>query len=368
MIDYFCRLVVDKDFNKHIIDNDKDFKEHEYYNTIKWMAKGVDTLYVPTYIDFLRVAFTYKFSRGKFSDLVALLSGRNFEARTYENDIVVASYQKLSDSLKDFANQTNYQRFLMLVKSTGLISDKLISSKNSVNFSYALYLKLRNEDRMPDAEVQHYVKRWMIMSLLIGRYSGSADSMIDEDIKQINEKGIQEYINHMEQTHLSTGFWEFGLVSALETSSVNNNAYNIYLAAQCNDGTKAFLSKSMRVSSLIEQRGDIHHIFPKKYLVNNGYDQKLYNQVANYTYTEQSTNIKIGMLSPVDYFNKVKNQIKDSVFDITTIDSESALLENLKEHDIPLSIVQNTHEDYELFLLERRKLMASKIKEYYNSL
>jgi hypothetical protein len=368
MIDYFCRLVVDKDFNKHIIDNDKDFQNHEYYDTIKWMAKGDDTLYVPTYIDFLRVAFTYKFSRGKFSDLVALLSGRNFEARTYENDIAVASYQKLSDSLKDFANQTNYQRFLMLIKSTGLISDKLISSKNSVNFSYALYLKLRNEDKMPDAGVQHYVKRWLVMSLLIGRYSGSADSMIDEDIKQINEKGVQEYLNHMEQTHLSAGFWEFGLVSVLETSSVNNNAYNIYLAAQCNDGTKAFLSKSMRVSSLIEQRGDIHHVFPKKYLVNSGYDQKLYNQVANYTYTEQSTNIKIGMLSPIDYFNKIKTQIKDRVFDITTIDSESALLDNLKEHEIPLSILTNTHENYETFLLERRKLMANKIKEYYYSL
>jgi hypothetical protein len=368
MIDYFCRLVVDKDFNKHIIDNDKHFQNHEYYDTIKWMAKGDDTLYVPTYIDFLRVAFTYKFSRGKFSDLVALLSGRNFEARTYENDIAVASYQKLSDSLKDFANQTNYQRFLMLIKSTGLISDKLISSKNSVNFSYALYLKLRNEDKMPDAGMQHYVKRWLVMSLLIGRYSGSADSMIDEDIKQINEKGVQEYLNHMEQTHLSAGFWEFGLVSVLETSSVNNNAYNIYLAAQCNDGTKAFLSKSMRVSSLIEQRGDIHHVFPKKYLVNNGYDQKLYNQVANYTYTEQSTNIKIGMLSPIDYFNKIKTQIKGGVFDITTIDSESALLENLKEHEIPLSILANTHENYETFLLERRKLMANKIKEYYYSL
>lgn len=368
MIDYFCRLVVDKDFNKHIIDNDKDFQNHEYYKTIRWMANGDDNLYVPTYIDFLRVAFTYKFSRGKFSDLVALLSGRNFEQRTYEDEIAVDSYLKLSDSLKDFANQTNYQRFLMLVKSTGLISDKLISSKNSINFSYALYLKLRHKDKMPDAEIQHFVKRWLIMSLLIGRYSGSADSTIDEDIKQINDRGIVEYINHMEQTHLSEGFWEFGLVNTLETSSVNNNAYNIYLASQCNDGTKVFLSKSMKVSSLIQQRGDIHHIFPKKYLVNNGYDQKLYNQVANYTYTEQSTNIKIGMLSPNKYFEKIKTQIIEHIFDITTIDNESLLHDNLIDNDIPLSILENTHENYEAFLLERRKLMASKIKRYYYSL
>lgn len=368
MIDYFCRLVVDKDFNKHIVDNDKEFANHEYYNTIKWMANGEDTLYVPTYIDFLRVAFTYKFSRGKFSDLVALLSGRNFEQRTYEDEIAIDSYKKLSQSLKDFANQTNYQRFLMLVKSTGLISEKLISSKNSINFSYALYLKLRNDIKMPDAEIQHFVKRWLIMSLLIGRYSGSADSTIDEDIKQINVKGVREYINNMEQTYLSAGFWEFGLVNTLETSSVNNNAYNIYLAAQCNIGAKAFLSKSMRISSLIEQRGDIHHIFPKKYLVNNGYEQKLYNQVANYAYTEQSTNIKMGMLSPNEYLRKVNNQIDEKIYDITTIDDKALLTENLKENDIPINILDHTHDDYTKFLLERRKLMAKKIKDYYYSL
>jgi hypothetical protein len=82
LVDYFCRLIVDKDFNKHIIDNDPSFAAHEYYKALKWMATGHDDLYVPDYIDVLRVAFTYKFCRGKFSDLVALLSGRNFETRS----------------------------------------------------------------------------------------------------------------------------------------------------------------------------------------------------------------------------------------------------------------------------------------------
>lgn len=368
MIDFFCRLVVDKDFNKQIFDNDKEFANHEYYKTIKWMANGDDDLYIPTYIDFLRVAFTYKFSRGKFSDLVALLSGRNFETRTYEDEIVEESFKKLSDSLNDFANQTNYQRFLMLVKSTGLISHKLISSKNSINFSYALYLKLREENKLPDAEVQHFVKKWLVLSLLIGRYSGSADSTIDEDIKQINEKGISAYLKIMEQTHLGEGFWDFGLVSVLETSSTNNNAYNIYLAAQCNNNAKSFLAKSMKISTLIEQRGDVHHIFPKKYLIVNGFEQKLYNQVANYVYTEQSTNIKIGKMAPNEYFRKIKEQIAEGTFDITTLNDEKLLFENLKENEIPVSILNNTHENYEAFLLERRKLMAIKIKEYYQSL
>ncbi|RCW91299.1 GmrSD restriction endonuclease domain-containing protein [Winogradskyella arenosi] len=367
LVDYFCRLLVDKDFNKHILDNDTVFANSDYYKASKWMATGSDDLYIPDYIDVLRVAFTYKFSRGKFSDLVALLSGRNFETRTYESDIAECSYNLLSEGLTDFVNQTSYQRFIMLVKSAGLISQKLIASKNSLNFSYALYLKLRNEC-MPESEIQHYVKRWLVMSLLIGRYSGSVESMIDEDIKQINEKGVKVYLQQMEQNHLGQGFWEFSLVNQLESSSVNNNAYNVYLAAQCYGNAPAFLSKSMKISSLIEQRGDVHHIFPKKYLAQNGFIPKQYNQVANFVYTEQATNIKVGMLTPQNYIAKVATQIEDGVFDISTLDSKIGLEENLLLNDIPKTLHKATHLDYNDFLVERRKLMAAKIKTYYEQL
>lgn len=367
MIDYFCRLIVDKGFIKHIQDNDTSFTESPYYNPIKWMATGTDDLYVPDYIDMLRVAFTYKFSRGKFSDLVALLSGRNFETRSYEGEIAEASYAKLAEGLTAFVNQTNYQRFIMIIKSTGLISKKLISSQNSLNFAYALYLKLR-EDGMGESEVQGYVKKWLVLSMFIGRYSGSAESRIDEDIKQINEKGIQFYLKQMEQNNLGDGFWEFSLISNLETSSVNNNAYNLYLAAQCLNNSTAFLSKTMKISSLIEQRGDIHHIFPKKYLMNHGFPQKAYNQVANFVYTEQATNIKVGMLNPQDYLDKVKTQIEANNNEISTLDSLNGLNDNLKMNDIPELIQTASHSEYETFLESRRKLMASKLKAYYEQL
>lgn len=367
MVDYFCRLLVDKGFIKHIQDNDTAFTQSDYYKEIKWMATGADDLYVPDYIDMLRVAFTFKFSRGKFSDLVALLSGRNFETRSYEGSIAEASYAKLSEGLSAFVNQTNYQRFVMIIKSTGLISKKLISSQNSLNFAYALYLKLR-EDGLGEAETQGYVKRWMVMSMFIGRYSGSAESRIDEDIKQINEKGIAAYLIQMEQAHLGPGFWDFGIINDLETSSVNNNAYNLYLAAQVNTNTVAFLSKSMKISTLIEQRGDVHHIFPKKYLMNNGYSQKAYNQVANFVFTEQATNIKVGMLTPKDYLDKVKAQIQAGTNGISTLDSNSSLQENLINNDIPSIIEEASHLVYEDFLEERRRLMAHKLKVYYSQL
>ncbi|MAG86868.1 MAG: hypothetical protein CMB97_05735, partial [Flavobacteriaceae bacterium] len=309
LVDYFCRLIIDKDFNKHIIDNDKAFAAHDYYKALKWMAAEQDDLYIPDYVDVLRVAFTYKFNRGKFSDLVALLSGRNFETRKFEAEIAEESFRKLSEGLVDTINKTNYQRFIMLIKSAGFINQKLISSKNSLNFSYVLYLKLREEGKS-EPQIQHLVRRWFVMSLLLGRYSGSAESRIDEDIKNINDRGVEAYLQQMEQTNLGEGFWDFGLASTLESSSTNNNAYNVYLAVQCYQGTNAFLTKDMSIRHLIEQRGDIHHLFPKEYLIKHKYNQKQYNQVANYVYTEQQTNIKVGKKAPAEYMQLAKTDIE----------------------------------------------------------
>lgn len=62
---------------------------------MKWLKTENDDLYDPDYTDLLRVAFTSEFNRGKLSDLVSLLSGRNFETRSYEEEIAKHAYASL---------------------------------------------------------------------------------------------------------------------------------------------------------------------------------------------------------------------------------------------------------------------------------
>lgn len=144
-IDYFCHLAVAPDFYNHIVDYDKDFANTEYFQKMSWLKNENDDLYDPDYTDLLRVAFTYMFNRGKLADLVSLLSGRNFETRTYEEDIAKESFGKLSEGIKDFINETNFKRFIMIIKSAGFISSRLIRSQNAINFAYIVYLTLRSQ-------------------------------------------------------------------------------------------------------------------------------------------------------------------------------------------------------------------------------
>ena len=74
------------------------------------------------------------------------------------------------------------------------------------------------------------------------------------------------------------------------------------------------------------------------------------------------------MLTPQDYLAKVMEQIQSDVFDISTIDSRKALEENLRLNDMSNTLYTATHLDYDNFLIERRKFMAVKIKNYYEKL
>ena len=66
-------------------------------------------------------AFTSEFKRGRLEDLVALLSGRNFAARMFEQAIAEDSFSKLERGIRHFMNETNFKRFVMILRSAGFV-------------------------------------------------------------------------------------------------------------------------------------------------------------------------------------------------------------------------------------------------------
>lgn len=366
-IDYFCHLAVAPEFYSHITEVDREFCETEYLPKISWLRHENDDLYDPDYSDLLRVAFTSEFNRGKLSDLVSLLSGRNFEKKVFEEEIAEQSFVRLKQGVLNFVNETNFKRFVMIVKSAGFVHSSLISSQNALNFAYILYLKLRAE-RVNDAEIESAVRKWLVLSLLTARYSGSPESTFDFDIRQIASRDYKGYLAEVIAANLSDGFWNVGLVQQLNSASSNSPAFNVYLVALCKFNHKGFLSKDISVKDLIQHKGDIHHLFPKDYLKKTGLTKGAYNQVANYVYMQTEINIKVGNRSPFDYFSILKEQCQGGELRFGGINDIELLKANLKENDIPGSIMEMTIDNYDDFLEERRKLIANKLKTYFEAL
>ena len=210
-IDYYCHLAVKPEFWSTISNQDTDYMASEYSGLAEWLKNDKEDIYDPDYNDVLRVAFMYKFGRGKLADLVALLSGRDFAERDYKAEIADESFEMLHDGVVRFMTKDSFQDFTSALKSAGFVSPSIMSSKGAVNFAYNLYLRLRDDAEVPAVEVKRWVQRWYVMSVLTGRYSGSSESQMDRDIRRISEQGFLPFYEEVVASRLSDTFWEVEL-------------------------------------------------------------------------------------------------------------------------------------------------------------
>jgi hypothetical protein len=367
-IDYFSHLAVQPDWYSEM-SKDKDFMNSPFAPKIKWLKEDIGDIYDPDYGDILRVALMHKFGRGKMKDLVSLLGGRDFFTRDYKEEIAEESFANLTQGVFNFINEYSFSSFVLAIKSAGFISSRLINSQMTLNFAYTLYLLLTADKDIERTQIKHYVSKWYVLSTLTSRYITSPESAMDKDIRRIAQRGFIEFYKEVEAAELSDTFWTIGLVQNLETSAINSPYFNTFLAAQVHSNDNSLLMNGMKVTELITIMGDIHHIFPKDHLEAHGIkDRAKYNQIANYTYLDTTTNIAIGNKPPCDYFGIVFNQCETKTNVYGNINDKVKLLENLDANCIPENVVTMDYKHYEEFLLERRKLMAKKIKGYYYSL
>ena len=366
-IDYFCHLAIKPEFYESLKKLDPDFTNTSYFQKMEWLKKENDNLFDPKYTDMLRVAFTYKFKRGKLQDLVSLLSGRNFETRAYEETIAEESFNLLKEGIFDFMNENNFKTFLMIIRSSCFIDPEMIGSRNALNFSYILYLTLKNLN-FNRALIERLVRRWFVFSILTRRYSGSPESKFDYDIRQIHKIGPKEYLESVINAELSEVFWDEALPQQMNTSVASSPFFNLYLAAQIIDNDRGFLSKEIKVKDLVEIKGDVHHVFPRQYLKKYNFSRGDYNQIANYVMAQSEINIAIGAKSPKVYFTEILEQCRSGKLKYGGIDNEEDLFKNLEENCIPKEIFEMEKDDYQRFLTLRRKLMARKIKRYFERL
>lgn len=365
-IDNFCHLAAaPEEFDS--LATDEIFADTEHFREMAWLSDNrntTDGLYVPTYTDMLRVVFTSEFKRGDLADLVDRLT----------DDTAEETFQKLENGIRNYINETNFNRFVMILQSAGFVNPSMVTAMNAVNSAYILFLTLRTHGVNFD-QIEKLVRRWFVMSVLTGRYSGAPQSTFGEDIRGITpEKGnesvtvyekAKSYIDNLESIGLSAAFWN-QLPQKLQTST-KGVYFNVFLASQVFRNDKGFLSQNMTAENLLRGKKHIHHIFPQNYLENNEIPKKAQNQIANLVVMQAETNISLRNTHPAAYFSEIQTraEVGESVYG--SIDNIEELGVNLNAHCIPH---ENTaiFENYEQFLEKRRKLMADKIEKYYNDL
>lgn len=367
LIDYFSHLAVVPTYYEYIKNNDTGFASTPYLQKLAWLADDKETVYDPGCDDVIRVAFMHKLKRAKLANLVQLLTGRDFETREFKEEIVEDTFKKMYEGVLNVISQHNFTQFMIAIKSAGFISNKMVTSNMALDFAYTIHLLLQESD-VPVAERKRIVQKWYILSVLTGRYSNSPETAFAKDIRQISEQGVLNALKAIEDATLSDNFWEVAIPQNLAMTSTNNPSYLVYLAAQVYFNDISLLSSNITVRELINLGGDVHHVFPKQYLINNHFTKNQYNQDANYAYLDRPVNESIGKKAPREYFNIALNQCETKVALCGSIIDNELLMKNLEMNCIPSDVFDMEFQDYPRFLEERRLLMAKKIRKYYENL
>ena len=356
-IEYFVQLLDDSTLLKNIQQLDPMFAKTDNFNQIKWAAKEQEPIYKPRYADVLHLILGVAFSRGKLSDMVRLISGRDFEARNYNVKSMQDNYEKMHKAAQLIFNKSHFQRYLMILRDMGMRNGKFgLVGHGVFNFGYILFLYLSINTNLSKPQIDSYLKQWIIMSALTGRYSGSSETVIESDLKQLTRaNNISVLLDEILKRQLNDSFWNGSLPNMLRVQSTQAAAWRIFQMSQIYSKDNAWLSKDTLAETVMIEEGNVHHIFPQAYLRKNGFDKNEINQIANYVWVTQPMNLDISDAAPNEYLS---NQ------EITKFKSNK----NDQENVIPKELVGYDFRDYEKFLKQRRKLMADKMRKYYESM
>lgn len=363
-IDYFAHLSAALDQFKDIAQNDTEFAKTNYFAKIAWLKNETDDLYDPTYNDIIRVVGLTQFARGKLGDVVSLLSGRNFETRQDEKEIADLSFQKLEKGLYQFTNENKFKQFVQnILRGSGYDEPNMLIARNAVNYAYAMYLRLLDIGEN-HADANSLVRRLLAISLMTGRHSGSFETQFEQDIKRIQSAGdMAKFVATLEEQELSDVFWSSTLVDEFDKPTTNNPFWHMFIAAQNKLLKQSFLSKNNIARDLATD--DIHHIFPKNYLVKHGYDKSKYNRIANFVHLRNDINISVSDLAPREYLGDILSGGNNHHSDIV---NEAEMINNFEDNAVPKILLQAEVDDYDEFLQQRQVLMAEMVREYYKTL
>lgn len=261
----------------------------------------------------LRVAVGLGHRRARLKYAYELLRGKNLETNEVSEAVRIENFEKLQRAQEQVLNLTHFTEYLKSLQEAGFRSGRMITSKNTIVYSYLIFLIGRTDFQIDYRTLRTAIARWFMMCVLTSRYTGSPESQVEKDIRRFGEAidGDQflATIDQVIDANLTNDFWEVSLPDLLAYSGGYVPSKFAYFAALNLLGAKVLFS-NMTVHELLDPSNtgkkkaiDQHHLFPKGYLKELGIKGTARtNKVANYALIEWPDNIRISDQPPADYF------------------------------------------------------------------
>ena len=257
-----------------------------------------------------------------------------------------------SDFRKGLLRTEKHVDYLLNLLSSrlGLDHDRVLGSP------YAFPLMVRyvegRDGKLSASAERDRLLYWYIHAMLWGRYSGSTETVLNQDLAAIEDahEGLDRLLEGVRRQRGDLR------VSSNDFSGWSKGARfypllylltRVYHAKDWDTGIE--LSNHM-LGSL--SRLELHHIFPKSLLYDHGYERHEVNALANFTFLTQDTNLKVSNRNPAEYIQEFLKKQPHSI----------------ESHWIPMDASLWRIENYRAFLEARRELLAQAANQFLDGL
>jgi len=221
---------------------------------------------------------------------------------------------------------------------------------------YALPLMTRYLEKcggiIADPSERDKLLYWYVHSFLWGRYSGSTETVLNQDLAAIEETdgGLDRLIEMLRSNRSDLRFQPTDFKGWSRGARFYPLLYMLTRVWQALDWETGVELKGHLLGNLSSL--ELHHIFPKALLYKAGYERSEVNALANFTFLTKQTNLRVSDKDP-------------SVYLASYAEKDDALISS---HWIPSDPELWKIERYRDFLDARRELLAEAANKFLETL
>ncbi|HHX09239.1 MAG TPA: DUF262 domain-containing protein [Chloroflexi bacterium] len=231
----------------------------------------------------------------------------------------------------------------------GLDHDRVLGSRYSIPLmvGYIKKVGLKNLDSPGWNKLMY----WYIHTFLWGRYAGSTESVLSQDLNIIESgEGVGGLIRQLRQNRgdlqvRPEDFWGWSIGARFYPL-----LYMMTRVAHAKDWCSGLELSNMLLGK--QSTLEVHHIFPKAQLYKSGYTKSEVNALANYSFLTKSCNLEISNRKPEEYLPVYIQKNPGAI----------------SSHWIPENPELYAIDRYPDFLAQRRILLAEHANEFLDSL
>ena len=270
--------------------------------------------------------------------------------------VAIGTGQSRFKYLKVFWDKSESEILKIWEKTNKAIDNAVNFARHNAGFETSSWLPSLNTliilsayfDKYPRiaGDVESGLLRWFYLASLRGRYSGSSETFMDEDLKAVkSENPLKSLMKNLKDMGRS-----FEVTSdEFDDAGWRNPLFPMTYAVSKKNHAKDWFSGIELSKDVVGKDNNIqtHHIFPKKVLKESGISRKDRDEIANLAFLSAKPNRNISSSRPEEYLKKIVNSNP----------------ERLKAQHIPMDQDLWKVENFQKFLEARRKMLAEAVNK-----